>query len=85
MMKNFLLIDSGFFLKFWAKAINIVNYLQNQLLIKNKRREIILKKIYIKKKKDISYIKIFSSIVNMLISQKKTLIKHLQEVKRNFY
>lgn len=35
-MKNLLLIDNSLSVNFWAKAIDTVNYLYNQLPIKHK-------------------------------------------------
>lgn len=40
-MKDFLLIDSGLPLKFWAKTMDTTNYLQNRLLIKSQKRELV--------------------------------------------
>lgn len=44
-IKNSLLIDSDLPLKFWAEVINITNYLQNRFFIKNKKDELISKKL----------------------------------------
>lgn len=43
-MKNYLLINNGLFLKFWAEAIDIANHFQNQLSTKSQKRELILEK-----------------------------------------
>ena len=37
MMKDFILLDSGVFLKFRAETINTANYLQNRLSTKSQR------------------------------------------------
>lgn len=71
-MKDFLLIDSDFFLKFQAKVINITNYIQNCLSIKSQISELVLKKTWTKKKQDVSHIKVFGSIVNILIPKEKS-------------
>lgn len=44
-IKDFLLLDSGLLLDFWAKAIDTANYLQNKLLTKNQRGKLILKEV----------------------------------------
>lgn len=40
-IKNALLINSGFLVNFWAEAMDISNYLQNKLSIKCFKRTII--------------------------------------------
>lgn len=43
-MKDFLLIDSGLPIQFWAEAMDTINYLQNKLLIRCINRAIIIPK-----------------------------------------
>lgn len=72
-IKDALLINNNLFLKFWAKAMETTNYLQNQLLTKSQRRKILPEKAWSKKKPDMSYVRVFGSIVNVLIFKKKEI------------
>ena len=44
-MKDLLLINNNLLLEFWAKAIDTTNYLQNRLLTKNQKGEMIPEEI----------------------------------------
>lgn len=70
-MKDSLLIDSGLLLEFWAEAIDIANYLQNQLFTKSQKGEMISEEAWTEKKQDVSHVKVFGSIVSVLIPKKK--------------
>lgn len=80
-MKNSLLINSGLLLEFWAEVMDTANYLQNRLSTKNQRGEIILEEIWTEKKKDISYVKVFGSVVSMLIHKEK---RHKSDIYKNW-
>lgn len=43
-MKESLLLDSGFSLNIWVKAMDTASYLQNRLSAKSQKREIITEK-----------------------------------------
>lgn len=79
-IQNFFLIDSRLFLEFWAKAIDIASYLQICLQFKNQIKELIPKKNWTKKKKNINYIKVFSNIVSIVIPKEK---KHKFDIYKN--
>lgn len=83
-MNNSLLIDNNFLLEFWAKTIDNANYLQNQLLTKNQRDEIILKEIWTGKKQNISHIKSFGSVINILILKKRNTNQIRIRIKREY-
>lgn len=46
-IKDSLLIDNSLLVNFWAEAMNIINYLSNQLLTKCGRPAFILKEAWI--------------------------------------
>lgn len=69
MIKDFILIDNNFFLEFWVKNIYIINYLQNRLFTKTQKRKKILNR-YKQKKQNMSQLKIFKNIANILILKK---------------
>lgn len=62
-IKDTLLINSFFLVNFWAKAINISNYLQNKLLIKYFRH------IFISKKHRIEIDIIFNIFTFLIVEQ----------------
>lgn len=70
-MKDFLLVDSGLSLEFWAEAMDIANYIQNRLPTKSQIGELVLEEAWTRKKQDISHMKVFSSIVSVLIPKEK--------------
>lgn len=80
-MKDSLLIDSGLLLEFWAKAMDTTNYLQNRLFIKSQRGEIEIEEAWMEKKQDVSHVKIFGSIVSVLIPKKK---RHKSDIYKNW-
>lgn len=80
MIKDSLLVDSKLLLEFWAETIDTANYLQNCLSIKSQRRELIPEESWIEKKQDISHLKVFDSIVSVVISKKK---RHKSDIYKN--
>lgn len=79
-MKNSLLIDNGFLLEFWAKAMDSANYLQNRLPTKSQRGEMIPEEAWTEKKQDVSHVKVFGSVVSVLIPKKK---RHKSNIYKN--
>lgn len=51
--------------------MDIANYLQNQLLTRSQKDEIIPEEIWTGKKQNISHIKVFGNVINMLIPKKR--------------
>lgn len=80
-MKDFLLIDSGLSLEFWAEVMDIANYLQNRLSTKSQRGEMIPEEVWIEKKQDVSHVKVFGSVVSMLIPKEK---RHKSDIYKNW-
>lgn len=71
-MKDFLLIDSGLSNNFWAKVIEICNYLQNKLLLKSwNYGKLISKKAWTNQKQNLAHIYIFNSLLFVDILYKK--------------
>lgn len=70
-MKDSLLLDSSLLLDFWAKAMDTANYLQNRLPTKNSRKELILEETWTKKQQDISYFRVFDSVMSVKILKEK--------------
>lgn len=70
-MNDFLLVNSRLPFNFWAEAMDTANYLQYCLLIKSRRLELIPEESWIEKKQDVSYFKIFGSLVIVVIPKEK--------------
>ncbi len=70
-MKDSLLVDSGLPLDFWAEAMDTANYLRNRLPTKSWRLELIPEESWIGEKQDISHLKVFGSLVSVVIPKEK--------------
>ena len=70
-MKDSLLVDSSLPIKYWAEAMDTANYIWKRLPIISQTGELIPEKEWINKKQDLNYIKIFGSVINILIPKKK--------------
>lgn len=70
-MKDSLLIDSGLLVNFWAKVIDIANYLYNRLPTRCNSVTVISKEAWIKTRQNLKHIEIFGSRVSTFISSKK--------------
>ena len=70
-IKNSLLVDSGLLLEFWSEVIDITNHLQIRLFTKRQRGELFLEEQWTGKKQDESYVKVFGSVISVLIPPKK--------------
>lgn len=80
-MKDSLLIDSNLPLEFWAEAIDTVNYLHNRLSTKTQKDEMIPEEAWTRRKQDVNHIKVFGSIVNVLILKEK---RHKSDTHKNW-
>ena len=78
-MKNALLIDNSLSLKFWAEFMDTANYLHNWLPTKSQKRELIPEECWTGEKQDVSHIKVFSSIISIVIPQKKRQKSHVHK------
>ena len=79
-IKDSLLIDSRLPLKFWAEAMDTANYLRNRLPTKSQMGEMIPKEAWTEKKQDVSHVKIFGSVVSVLILKEK---RHKSDIYKN--
>lgn len=70
-MKDLLLVDNGLPIEFWIEAIDTANYLWNRLPTKSQRGEPILEEKWTGKKQNVSHIKVFGSIISILILKEK--------------
>lgn len=66
-MKDSLLVDSGLPLEFWAEAMDTANYIRNRLPTKSQIGELVPEEAWTGKKQDVSHMKVFGSIVSVLI------------------
>lgn len=80
-MKDSLLIDSGLPLEFWAEAMDTANYLRNRLPTKSQRGEMIPEEAWTEKKQDVSHVKVFGSVVSVLIPKEK---RHKSDIYKNW-
>lgn len=80
-MKDSLLIDSDLPLEFWAEAMDTANYLQNRLPTKSQRGEMIPEETWTGRKQDLSHIKVFGSVVSVLIPKEK---RHKSDTHKNW-
>lgn len=72
-MIDYLLIDSNLSVNFWAKAMDITNYLQNQLLtIQANISVIVLEKTWTTARQNVEYIRIFGSKASTHIPTEKS-------------
>lgn len=51
--------------------MDITNYLQNCLFTKSQKKELIFKKIWIGEKQDVNYLKVFGSIISVVLLKEK--------------
>lgn len=80
-MKDFLLIDIGLSLKFWAEVIDTANYLrQNFFLTKSQIDELIPVESWTREKEDVSRIIVFKSNVSVVIPKEKN---HKSDIYKN--
>lgn len=71
-MKDFLLIDNNLSVNFWAKAMDIINYLQNWLLTTQVNKFVIVpKEAWTIVRQNVEYICIFGCKESMHILKKK--------------
>lgn len=84
-MKDLLLINSDLSVNFWAEAIDITNYLHNQLSTKHDGPVFISKKIQIKTRQNLKHIQIFESKVSTFISNKKQVTLDIQKTYKSIF
>lgn len=70
-MKDSMLVDAGLPNKFWAKVMDIANYLKNKLAVQRHKEKIIPEEKWISNKQDVSHFKIFSSMLSTHIPKEK--------------
>lgn len=80
-MKDSLLVNSGLPLEFWVEAMDTANYLQNCLLTKSQKGELIPEKSWTGEKQDVSHLKVFGSVVSIVIPKEK---RHKSDIYKNW-
>lgn len=84
-MKDELLINSGFLINFWAKAIDTLNYLQNKLSTKYSKCTVIPKKAWIGHRQDVQYLQIFGYKISTFIPSKKYTKSNIHKTWRRIF
>lgn len=84
-MKDSLLIDIGLPLKFWAKTIDIVNYLCNRLFTKTQVDQIIPKAAWTGERQDVWQFRVFGSVTNIVNPKEKRTKSYIYKNKRAIF
>lgn len=80
-IKNSMLINSWLPNRFWAKAIETTNYLQNKFFTRSRNHgEMIPKEAWIKQKQDLYYVCIFGNLTFCNILEEKKLKSDYQKI-----
>lgn len=84
-MKDVLLLNSGFPVIFQAKTINISNYLRNRLFTKCFKRTIILEETWTRNRQNLQYLQIFGYRANLFISSEKHIKSNIYKTQRDIF